>query len=185
MGTAAARTLLFIVIMLIGFRKLWIAKLSERSLFEFTIVMIAAELAFFAVISPDEPLVPFLVPLVLLIAVYRLYVFLKKLPSKMIKENQSSLLKEGGTPGIEAQPYSAAADPGTFYTGEIHPPMGLPLIESGKVCGDNLKRIGRTYLWLRQELRKFGYRDIRQVNYLTIDQAGNFFMDLKKGSRNH
>lgn len=58
--------------------------------------------------------------------------------------------------------------------------MGLSLIENGKVRGDNLKQIGKTQLWLRQELRKFGYRNIRQVNYLTMDSLGNFYMDLNK-----
>lgn len=58
-------------------------------------------------------------------------------------------------------------------------PMSLPLIINGKVSEENLKKIDQTSLWLRQELRKFGYRDIKEIAYLVIDESGNFFIDLK------
>ncbi|MDD9147672.1 MULTISPECIES: YetF domain-containing protein [unclassified Sporolactobacillus] len=181
MGTAAARTLLLIIIMLFGFRDLMAAKLGDRTFSEFMMLLAAVELSFFAVIRPDEPLIPFLIPLLLLIAAYRLYVFLfEAFTKRAIRESIASLsLKEESRPPRRVRPPSAAGKPA--FPGSAGPPMGLPLIECGKVRGDNLKRIGKTYLWLRQELRKFGYRDIRRVNYLTIDQAGNFYMDMKDG----
>ncbi|WKB36853.1 DUF421 domain-containing protein [Terrilactibacillus sp. S3-3] len=62
---------------------------------------------------------------------------------------------------------------------ETNTPVSLPLIINGKVCEENLKKIDQTSLWLRQELRKFGYRDIKKIAYLVIDESGNFFVDLK------
>lgn len=187
MGTAAARTLLLIVIMLLGFRNLMAAKIGDRTFSEFAVLLMAAELSFFAVIRPDEPLLPFLVPLLLLIAAYRLHVLLFKVFAKQaIRESISSLsLKEENIPHRRLGLSAAAAAREPFFSGDTGPPMALPLIECGRVRGDNLKRIGKTYLWLRQVLRKFGYRDIRQVDYLTIDHAGNFYMDMKDGKSKH
>lgn len=60
--------------------------------------------------------------------------------------------------------------------GASHP---FPLIKDGKIQEDQLKRINRTNLWLRQELRKLGYRDIKKITYCTIDGNGELFVDIK------
>lgn len=55
----------------------------------------------------------------------------------------------------------------------------LPLIKDGIVQEDQLKRIHKTNLWLRQELRKQGYRNIKKITYCSIDDAGKIFVDEK------
>jgi uncharacterized membrane protein YcaP (DUF421 family) len=63
-----------------------------------------------------------------------------------------------------------------------HHPDGhfpLPLIIDGKVQDENLEAIERTPLWLRQELRKVGFRDIKKISYCILDNNGTFFVDVK------
>ncbi|RBW70425.1 DUF421 domain-containing protein [Bacillus taeanensis] len=57
--------------------------------------------------------------------------------------------------------------------------MMLPLILDGKVQEEHLKQLDKTPLWLRQELRKLGYRDIKKISYCSLDQNNTFFIDLK------
>lgn len=57
--------------------------------------------------------------------------------------------------------------------------LPFPLIKDGRVQEDQLKRIHKTNLWLRQELRKLGYRDIKNITYCSIDEQGKLFVDIK------
>jgi uncharacterized membrane protein YcaP (DUF421 family) len=53
----------------------------------------------------------------------------------------------------------------------------VPLILDGAIEGDNLQRINKTNLWLRQELKKRGYRDIKKISFCSYEN-GKFFIDL-------
>ena len=55
----------------------------------------------------------------------------------------------------------------------------FPLIKDGKIQEDQLKRIHKTNLWLRQELRKLGHKDIKNITYCSIDDNGELFVDIK------
>ena len=55
----------------------------------------------------------------------------------------------------------------------------LPLILDGKIQEENVCAIEKTPLWLRQELRKVGFRDIKNISYCILDNNGTFFVDLK------
>lgn len=55
----------------------------------------------------------------------------------------------------------------------------FPLIKDGKVQEDQLKRIHKTNLWLRQELRKLGHKDLKNITYCSIDDNGELFVDIK------
>lgn len=57
--------------------------------------------------------------------------------------------------------------------------MPLPLILDGKIQEENLQKINKTPLWLRQQLRKLGYRDIKQISYCSFDEYNTFFVDVK------
>ncbi|WP_273832654.1 YetF domain-containing protein [Guptibacillus sedimenti] len=57
--------------------------------------------------------------------------------------------------------------------------MPLPLILDGKVQEEHLERIGKTALWLRQELRKVGHKDIKRISFCSLHKNGSFFIDLK------
>ena len=54
----------------------------------------------------------------------------------------------------------------------------IPLILDGNIDDENLKRINKTNLWLRQELKKQGYRDVKKISFCSFEN-GKFFIDLK------
>ncbi len=58
------------------------------------------------------------------------------------------------------------------------PTLNLPYVMDGTIQEDNLKTDNKTNLWLRQELRKLGYKDIKKISYCSYDN-GVFFIDLK------
>jgi uncharacterized membrane protein YcaP (DUF421 family) len=53
----------------------------------------------------------------------------------------------------------------------------IPLIMDGTVDEENLRKINKTNLWLRQELKKRGYRDIKKISFCSYEN-GKFFIDL-------
>lgn len=57
--------------------------------------------------------------------------------------------------------------------------LPFPLIKDGRVQEDQLKRIHKTNLWLRQELRKVGHKDLKKITYCSIDDNGKLFVDVK------
>ncbi|TGA99508.1 hypothetical protein E4665_04055 [Sporolactobacillus shoreae] len=178
MGTSAARMLLFIILLKFGLRDILGAKPAERTLADFTVLFFAADLSLLAVIRPNQPLAYFLVPFGILILTYRLQKIVQQSSEKWLTQDPS-------VPPSMVREHELSMSGAAYASGTDHkycPPMALPLIENGKVRGDNLRKIGKTQLWLRRELRNFGYRDLRQVNYLTMDDTGNFFMDLKNYS---
>ena len=58
------------------------------------------------------------------------------------------------------------------------PTLNLPYVIDGVIQEDNLNSENKTNLWLRQELRKLGYTDIKKISYCSYDN-GVFFIDIK------
>jgi len=54
-----------------------------------------------------------------------------------------------------------------------------PVIIDGQVIDHNLEKVGKTRLWLKQRLKKFGTTDFQKVFFASIDEMGNIFVDLK------
>ncbi|WP_010630311.1 YetF domain-containing protein [Sporolactobacillus vineae] len=171
METATARIIFILICLGIGFRNLSGTKLADRTPADLIAVLMASGTGTMAVIQPEIPFQVYLVPLVTLILAYRLVLLTGRLPEPEKK------LTPAASEGAEVS-FQAARLPGTGGGPTGPPPMALPLIENGKIRMDNLNKLNRTQLWLRRELRHFGYRDLRQIRYLTIDRSGNFFMDL-------
>lgn len=55
----------------------------------------------------------------------------------------------------------------------------LPLIMDGYVLDENLKRIGMTRFWLKNQIAQRGAEDFKDVFLSMIDQKGNLFIELK------
>ncbi|MGX6442880.1 DUF421 domain-containing protein [Neobacillus sp. K501] len=53
----------------------------------------------------------------------------------------------------------------------------IPLIVDGMIEEENLSRINKTNLWLRQELKKKGYRDLKKISFCSYEN-GKFFVDI-------
>jgi uncharacterized membrane protein YcaP (DUF421 family) len=56
--------------------------------------------------------------------------------------------------------------------------LNLPLIMDGIIQEEHLKQIGKTNLWLRQQLRSLGYKDFKNISFCSYDK-GVFFIDLR------
>ncbi len=56
--------------------------------------------------------------------------------------------------------------------------LNLPLIMDGKIQEEHLKKVNKTNLWLRQQLRSLGYKDFKNISFCSYDN-GVFFIDLK------
>jgi uncharacterized membrane protein YcaP (DUF421 family) len=56
--------------------------------------------------------------------------------------------------------------------------LNLPFIVDGIIQDDHLAREDKTHLWLRQELRKLGYKDIKRISYCSYHN-GVFYIDVK------
>ncbi|MGG3564596.1 DUF421 domain-containing protein [Neobacillus rhizosphaerae] len=54
----------------------------------------------------------------------------------------------------------------------------VPLILDGTIEEENLKRINKTNLWLRQELKKKGFRDVKKISFCSYEN-GEFYIDLQ------
>lgn len=53
----------------------------------------------------------------------------------------------------------------------------IPLVIDGAIVEDNLIRIEKTNLWLRQELKKLGYQEIKKISFCSYEN-GQFFVDM-------
>jgi uncharacterized membrane protein YcaP (DUF421 family) len=60
---------------------------------------------------------------------------------------------------------------------QIEGDITIPLIIDGVINEDHLTRMGKTNLWLRQELRKLGYQDIKKISFCSFEN-GKFFIDI-------
>lgn len=54
----------------------------------------------------------------------------------------------------------------------------IPLIIDGTIQEQNLERINKTNLWLRQQLRHKGYQNTKDISFCSY-QDGEFFIDTK------
>lgn len=57
--------------------------------------------------------------------------------------------------------------------------MPVPVIIEGKVQEKELQETGYNHIWLKQELRKKGVKDFKDVFYASVDQYGNIYVDVK------
>lgn len=55
--------------------------------------------------------------------------------------------------------------------------LPLPLIMDGKVNDDNLKQIGKTRFWLKQQIQAKGLADFKQVFFCSIDHTGKLYIN--------
>ncbi|WP_273125023.1 DUF421 domain-containing protein [Metabacillus sp. HB246100] len=58
------------------------------------------------------------------------------------------------------------------------PELQVPLVVDGMIQEGNLETINKTNLWLRQQLRKLGYKEIKDISLCTFGK-GIFFIDVK------
>lgn len=58
--------------------------------------------------------------------------------------------------------------------------LPLPLIMDGKVNDDNLKQIGKTRFWLKNQIQSKGLTEFKQVFFCSIDHKGELYVNAIK-----
>jgi uncharacterized membrane protein YcaP (DUF421 family) len=89
---------------------------------------------------------------------------------RSIADVEFAILESSGSLSVIEKQMSSNGDP---KDGDIT----IPVIIDGAIEEDNLKRINKTNLWLRQELKKLGYKDIKKISFCSYEN-GKFFVDI-------
>lgn len=154
---------------------------ARREYMSFVVVLMVTQLGVMLMLEYNWPLLVFLIPAVVLIIVQSFYSwYIKKEEQVTETLNLSELLNK-----IKAEQHHQGlnnefAELDDLKTIQLeagrHP---LPLIIDGKIEIDNLEKINQTELWLRQELRKLGYREIKTISYCALRDGETFFVELK------
>ena len=80
-------------------------------------------------------------------------------------------------------PYPAEQPPTAAQLGVAVPDGGCPLIviSEGRVIGKNLRALGRSDAWLREELQKAGHGEPQDIYLMTVNQSGQQYIAGKEG----
>jgi uncharacterized membrane protein YcaP (DUF421 family) len=55
----------------------------------------------------------------------------------------------------------------------------LPLVLDGKIQNEHLKRMNKTPEWIKDELRKLGFHEIKQISFCSLNKDGGLYVDIK------
>jgi uncharacterized membrane protein YcaP (DUF421 family) len=89
---------------------------------------------------------------------------------RSIADVEFAILESSGSLSVIEKQMNSNGDP---KDGDIT----IPVIIDGAIEEDNLKRINKTNLWLRQELKKLGYKDLKKISFCSYEN-GKFFVDI-------
>ncbi|RXI99926.1 DUF421 domain-containing protein [Anaerobacillus alkaliphilus] len=104
-----------------------------------------------------------------------LLVQLRQSNIRSVSDVEFAILEPSGKLSVIEKTAQEKEDPD--YASKVNLP--LPLILDGKVKDEHLEEIGKTSLWLRQELRKLGYKDLKKISYCSLNDNQTFFVDVK------
>lgn len=92
---------------------------------------------------------------------------------RSIQDVEFAILEPNG----ELSVFKKANEP---FGGNTNNHFPIPLIIDGKIQEENVERIEKNPFWLRQELRKLGFKDIKKISYCVWNSDGTFFVDMKE-----
>ncbi|AIE60866.1 DUF421 domain-containing protein [Bacillus methanolicus] len=202
------RTLFVYGLILLIFRLMGKREIGELSVLDLVVNIMVAELAVVAIENTKDPLSHTVLPMGLLMIVQFVLAFLslksKKfrdivdgMPTVIINKGKIDeeamrkyrynfddlmlQLRENKIQNIADVEFAILEPSGNLSVFEKKDSKGnitMPLIIDGAIQEENLRNINKTNLWLRQELRNMGYKDIKEISFCSF-QDGQFFIDLK------
>lgn len=201
------RTVFLYVLILIILRVMGKREVGELGIIDIVVFLIMAEVAAFALDSPDKKLIRAIVPILILLAIQLLSSFIslksKKFrdlvdgdPTLIIKNgiiledemrkqryNLDDLfqqLREQQVGSIHEVTYAFLEPSGNLsvFTQDKVPPV-FALVLDGVIQKRHVEIIGKTETWLREELKKLGVNDEKQVFYCSFE-SGKLQFQLKK-----
>lgn len=204
------RTVLFYFLILFVMRVMGKREVGELGIIDIVVFIIIAEVAAFALDSPDEKLIESIVPILILVAIQLIssYVSLKSKtfrdlvdgdPSTIIRDGEImedemykqrynlddlfQQLREQKVGSIRDVTYAFLEPSGNLsvFTKEDRQPA-LSLISDGVIQHRHLSLIGKTEEWLIQQLKKQGIQDVTQIFYCSYE-CEELKYQLKKAYR--
>lgn len=201
------RTILLYVIILAIFRVMGKREIGEISVLDFVVSIMIAELAVVSIENPKEAMFDTLLPMFLLMIIQVVFAYFSlkskkfrdivdgkptiiinngKIDEKEMKRQRYNFddlllqLRDKNVRNIADVEFAVLETSGklsVFEKEKKKDGITLPLIIDGIIQEDNLERINKNNLWLRQELRKRGYKEMKDISFCSY-QNGQFYIDL-------
>ena len=89
-----------------------------------------------------------------------------------------AILETSGEVTVIQKPEKRNTTPEDFNIQADYEGISYDLVVDGKVMFDNLQKLGKNYVWLEKEIKKFGFKP-EETLIATIDGKGQFFCQKK------
>lgn len=133
-------------------------------LFDFVLLIMVAQLAVSMILDRNRPIMETALPIGLLL-------FIQFLFSRSTQKEKTL-----GTQQSEKNPLFIKRE----ANDEFQESLPVPLIIDGRIQEEQLQKINQTSLWIRQQMRMLGYRDIKKISYCALKGQHTFFVDVKE-----
>ncbi|PLR78024.1 hypothetical protein CU633_07125 [Bacillus sp. V3-13] len=200
------RTLFVYTTILCIFRLMGKREIGELSILDLVVFIMIAELAVVAIEDPKDPLIDTILAMGVLMVIQIVLAFISlkskkfrdiidgrpsviinkgKIDEKAMKQQRYNFddlmlqLREKDIRNIADVEFAILEPSGklsVFVKSKDEGQITMPLIVDGVIQEENLARIDKTNFWLRQELRKRGYKDVKEISFCSY-QNGMFFID--------
>lgn len=206
-----ARTIILYALIILIFRAMGKREIGELSILDLVVYIMIAEMAVLGIEKPRQNLFETIVPMLFLMTIQIIfaYISLKSKKFRDIVEGKPIViinngrideeemrkqrynfddlllqLREKNVKNIADVEFAILETSGKLSVFEKDNKNGgitVPLIIDGVIQEKNLERIEKNQLWLRQELRKLGYKEVKNISFCSY-QNGEFFIDTKDHS---
>lgn len=206
--TILIRTIFLYALIIVIFRAMGKREIGELSILDLVVYIMIAEMAVIAIEKPRDELYHSVIPMLLLMTIQIIFalISLKSKRFRDVVEGKPTLiinhgkideeemrkqrynfddlllqLREKNIRNIADVEFAILETSGKLTVFEKEEKSGgitIPLIVDGEIQEKNLERIEKNQLWLRQELRKKGYKEIKNISFCSF-QDGEFFIDVK------
>lgn len=96
-----------------------------------------------------------------------------------IADVEFAVLETSGKLSVIKKPEKESITPEAIGIKVENGGIPLPVIIDGEVIDENLEKIGKTRLWLKQRLKAYGTTDFQKVFFASVDEKGEMFVDLR------
>ncbi|UII55009.1 DUF421 domain-containing protein [Cytobacillus spongiae] len=202
------RTIVLYAIIVLIFRLMGKREIGELSVLDLVVFIMIAELAVVAIENPQDQFIKTVLPMfiIMITQIILAYFSLKNKKLRDMIDGQPSIIINKGKidehemrkqrynmddlllqlrekqirniADVEFAILESSGKLSVFETNETDGGITLPLVIDGDILEENLNKLDKTNLWLRQELRKRGYKDLKAISFCSY-QDGEFYVDLK------
>lgn len=202
------RTLFLYALIIVIFRAMGKREIGELSILDLVVYIMIAEMAVISIESPKDSLFSSVLPMLVLMVIQITFALFSlrskrfrdvvegkpiviindgKIDEEEMRKQRYNFddllmqLRQQNVRNIADVEFAILETSGKLTVFQKDKKVGgitIPLIIDGEIQEKNLERIEKTQLWFRQELRKLGYKDVKNISFCSY-QDGKFFIDLK------